>query len=55
MAATGYVDSDAWRAHVALQLLVEAGADVDRAQAIRAQLPPHRVVGLRTTAPVGSG
>jgi hypothetical protein len=35
-AATGYVDSEALRAHVALELLVDAGADVERARAIRA-------------------
>jgi hypothetical protein len=39
-AATTFVDSDAWRADVALQLLVDAGADVDRARAIRAAQPP---------------
>ena len=54
-AATAYVDSYAWRAWVALQLLVDAGADVDRARAIRAQTPPHRSAGLCGTAPVGSG
>jgi hypothetical protein len=54
-AATAYVDSNAWRAWVTLQLLVDAGADVDRARVIRAQLPPHRIAGLRATAPVGSG
>jgi len=46
MAATGYVDSDAWRARVALHLLLDAGADEDRARVIRAQVPPRRVVGL---------
>jgi hypothetical protein len=49
-AATGYVDSDAWRAHVALQLLVDAGANVDRARVIRAQVPPRRVIGLSQPA-----
>jgi hypothetical protein len=51
MAATGYVDSDAWRARVALHLLLDAGADEDRARVIRAQVPPRRVVGLRRPAP----
>jgi SLT domain-containing protein len=41
-AATGYVDSAALRANVALQLLVDAGADVERARAIRAAQPPRR-------------
>jgi hypothetical protein len=45
-AATNYVDSDAWRADVALQLLVDAGADVERARAIRAAQPPRRVIGI---------
>jgi hypothetical protein len=45
-AATSYVDSDAWRADVALQLLVDAGADVERARAIRAAEPPRRVIGI---------
>jgi hypothetical protein len=45
-AATSYVDSDAWRADVALQLLVDAGADVQRARAIRAAQPPRRVIGI---------
>ena len=35
-AATGYVDSEALRANVALESLVDAGADVERARAIRA-------------------
>ena len=52
IAATSYVDSDAWRANLALQLLVDAGADVERARVIRAQVPPRRVVGLCHTAPV---
>ena len=51
MAATGYVDSDAWRARVALHLLLDAGADEDRARVIRAQVPPRRVVGLGRPAP----
>jgi len=50
-AATGYVDSDAWRAYVALQLLVDAGADMQRARVIRAQVPPRRVVGLGQATP----
>jgi hypothetical protein len=50
MAATGYLDSDAWCAHVVLQLLVDAGADVERARIIRAHVPPRRVVGLGQTA-----
>jgi hypothetical protein len=45
-AATNYVDSDAWRADVALQLLIDAGADVERARAIRAAQPPRRVIGI---------
>jgi hypothetical protein len=32
--ASNYVDSDAWRADVALRLLVDLGADVERAPAI---------------------
>lgn len=43
-AATGFVDSDAWRAQVGLQLLVDAGADVSRARVLRAQVQPRRVV-----------
>src|SRR5690349_14674945 len=35
-AATGYVDSEALRAHVALELLVDTGADLERARAIGA-------------------
>jgi hypothetical protein len=55
-AATGFVDSDAWRAEVALQLLVDAGAEVGRARVLRAQVPPRRVVGLTpgVTEPAGS-
>jgi hypothetical protein len=55
-AATSFVDSDAWRAPVALQLLVDAGADVHRAQVLRAQVPPRRVIGLTggTNRPAGS-
>jgi hypothetical protein len=55
-AATGFVDSDAWRAEVALQLLVDAGAEVGRARVLRAQVPPRRVVGLTrgTTRRAGS-
>jgi hypothetical protein len=45
-AATSYVDSDAWPADVALQLLVDAGADVEPARAIRAAEPPRRVIGF---------
>lgn len=55
MAASAHVDSDAWRAWVALQLLVDAGANVDRARVIRARLPLHRVAGLRGPAPFGPG
>lgn len=51
IAATGYVDSDAWRADLALQLLVDAGADVERARVIRAQVPPRRVVGAGRATP----
>jgi hypothetical protein len=45
-AATSFVDSDAWRADVALQLLVDAGANVERARAIRAAQPPPRIIGI---------
>jgi hypothetical protein len=51
MAATSYVDRDAWRSHVALQLLVDAGANVERARIIRAQVPPRRIIGLRNAVP----
>jgi hypothetical protein len=51
IAATGYVDSDTWRANLALQLLVDAGANVERARVIRAQVPPRRAVGLSRTRP----
>jgi hypothetical protein len=51
IAATGYVDSDAWRAPMALRLLVDAGADVERARVIRAHVPPRRIVGLSRTKP----
>jgi hypothetical protein len=51
MAATGYVDSDAWRAPAALQLLVDAAADVERARVIRAHVPPRQVVGLSRAVP----
>ncbi len=45
-AASNYVDSDAWRADVALQLLVDLGADVERARAIRAARPRPRRFGI---------
>lgn len=45
-AASNYVDSDAWRADVALQLLVDLGADVERARAIRAAKPRPRPFGI---------
>lgn len=56
-AATGFVDSDAWRAEVALRLLVDAGAEVGRARVLRAQKPPRRTIGLTgsTSRPAGSG
>jgi hypothetical protein len=50
-AATNYVDSDAWRADVALQLLVDAGTVVDRARAIRAAQPPPWVIGIGDAVP----
>ena len=45
-AASNYVDSDAWGADVALQLLVDLGADVGRARAIRAAMPPSKPFGI---------
>ena len=46
-AATGFVASAARRPSVALRLLVDLGADVQRAHAIRAARPPRRVVATR--------
>jgi hypothetical protein len=34
------MDSDAWSAEIALQILVKASADVEGARAIRAAAPP---------------
>jgi hypothetical protein len=42
-AATDYVASDALAASIALRLLVDVGADIQRAHAIRAARPPRRV------------
>lgn len=46
-AAIGFVASAASRPSVALRLLVDLGADVQRAHAIRAARPPRRVVAMR--------
>jgi len=46
-AATGFVASAASRPSAALRLLVDLGADVQRAHAIRAARPPRRVVAIR--------
>jgi hypothetical protein len=42
-AATGYVASGAVPASLALRLLLDAGADLQRANALRAARPPRRV------------
>jgi hypothetical protein len=49
-AATAFVDSEAWRATAALELLIDAGADPGRTRVLRAQVPPRRVVGLSAGA-----
>jgi len=45
-AATGYVASAAGRESAALRLLVDVGADVQRAHIIRAARPPRRVTAI---------
>lgn len=45
-AATGYVASEGSRAGAALRLLVDAGADIQRAHAIRAARPPRRMIAI---------
>ena len=52
LAATGYLDSDAWYADAVLRLLVDAGADLQRATVLRNQVPPRRVVGLGPAGPL---
>jgi len=46
-AAAGFVAGHASRARVALRLLVDLGANVQRAHAIRAARPPRRMVAIR--------
>jgi hypothetical protein len=50
-AATGYVASAALPASLALRLLVDAGADAQRARTIRAARPPRRVIVIWVRPP----
>lgn len=48
-AATGFVACEALQATVALRLLIDAGANVQRAHTIRAARPPRRMIATART------